>query len=295
MKGCISETTAAVGAALGKLSARIDHLDELLSVHCTSVWAGYAGCARRSDHLTLYPLLQETFPNAKIRLTSDAELLTAPLAGSRYSRCVTLICGTGSLALVWQREPGALAAPTRQVGRSGGWGPLLGDEASGWSVGKAAIKSALTYAANERPLLPWHHAVMARFEVDDVDRLISGVSLLDISLPHAEADSERKRRIASCSRIVVEAAIDMDSEATRILAYVAAEVVDLLRPLVGTLPPVNLRETMLIVTGGLSQADAFWEEVQRKMASEGWEWGEVMKVSDAAMTGLERMIREVFE
>ncbi|KAK4687427.1 hypothetical protein P7C73_g2695, partial [Tremellales sp. Uapishka_1] len=223
------------------------------------VWGGYAGCARLCDREMLYPALRSLFPRATVRLTSDAELLTAPMITLGYDKAVTLICGTGSLALAWTRR----ADDITQTGRSGGWGSLLGDEGSGWSLGKEAVKSVLTYAANQRELLDWHKEILQRFGVADPDRLVAAAISLDPQLPHPLADSERKKRIASCSPVVYEAS-EGDAEARRIVESVAAEVIQTLAPLV---LEEETRSTVLVVTGGLSQADRFWEQVEKGMAS----------------------------
>jgi N-acetylglucosamine kinase-like BadF-type ATPase len=168
------------------------------------------------------------------------------------------------------------------MGRNGGWGSLLGDEGSGWSLGREAIKSVLSYAANKRDLLPWHLSILDRFELDNPDRLITAVSQLDTNLSHGLADSGRKKRIASCAKVAVKAAEKGDVEATRIVVKVAEEIIGTIRPLVDR-PGV----TLLVVTGGLAGAEVFWKEVERGMKHMGWNWAEVIKVDDPAMEGLQ--------
>ena len=237
-----------------------------------------AGCARPPDHALLFPRLVELFPEADVQLTSDGQLLTAPLrrrisAPNAPRQCVTLICGTGSMAVHYEVSDGV-----RQIARRGGWGSLLGDEGSGWSMGRKAITSVLTYAANHQPPPAWHQRVLDRFGVTDSSSLLGAASRLDTSLEHGVADSERKKRIAGCTRVVIEAATEAEDEALRILRVVADEVVgEVLAPLMGG---VSAGECMLVVGGGLGQVGLFKGEVEARMREGGWAWREVVYVDD---------------
>lgn len=289
---CLTATKEAVSNALSALAQKDSHAalswppSAAGDSGFTAVWAGYAGCARPPDHALLFPHLKPLL-GPHLRLTGDAELLVAPLAGRSVDACVTLICGTGSLGLLWRKDADGERA--QQVARSGGWGPLLGDEGSGWSLGKAAVKSVLTFSANNRPLRSWHSAVLLHFglAVDQANRLITACAGLDNTLAPSLADSERKRRIAACTRIAVDAARAGDDEAFRIVRKVASEVVDTLEPLVAALGD---EKALLVVAGGLGQVDVFWHEVERGMQARGWTWDEVVKLADPGMSGLMSLV-----
>ena len=173
---------------------------------------------------------------------------------------------------------------------------MLGDEGSGWSLGREGIKSVLTYTANSRPLLPWHRDILERFGVvDEPHRLLTALTTLDPGLPVNVADSERKKRIAACTKDVVQAALGGDDEALVLLRRVAAEVVDLLRPLVDGVDidhdgdqeiKTGPKDTILVVGGGLANVDAFWDIVESGMKAEDWEWAMVRRVDEAALEGI---------
>jgi N-acetylglucosamine kinase-like BadF-type ATPase len=148
-------------------------------------------------------------------------------------------------------------------------------------MGKAAITSVLTCAANNVPLVRWQEAVLAHFGIESANQLITACSGLDPSLAPAVADSERKKRIAACTRIVVGAA-DKDEEARSVVRSVAAQVVDVLQPLVDRLEGTGV----LVVAGGLGQVDVFWKEVEALMQVKGWRWEAVVKMSDPGLSGL---------
>jgi N-acetylmuramic acid 6-phosphate etherase len=219
-----------------------------------------------------------------VRLTGDGELLTAPALGGGPQRFVTFICGTGSLALLWDYKEGR----AEQVARSGGWGPLLDDAGSGWALGKEAVKSVLTFAANRRELRAWHRDLLAHFGLDrttGADRLIAASSRLDPERTPADGDAERKKRIAGCSRIVVAAAEGGDDEAVRLLGVVAEQVCATLAPL-----EAGLEETMIVVAGGLGQVEAFWGLVEKRFEERGWRF-QTVKMPEPGRSGLEALLK----
>lgn len=293
MENCIAQTRVAVDSALETLGCAVK--SETGGYAFDAVWAGYAGCARPGDRAALRPALEELFPNTRLRLTGDGELLVSPILDSGAQEGITLICGTGSLALLWRREERRTdsndiewVADMRRVGRSGGWGSLLADEGSGWSLGKKAITSVLTAHANGVPLLPWQLGILQHFGVDNADDLITASSRLDTALLPSVADSERKTRIAACTRICVQAAEQGDTAALAVIQHVAAEVVDTLAPLrkKSQTPPV------LVVTGGLGQVDVFWDEVEKVMHQRDVLFQSIVKLPDPGTSGLESLVHE---
>lgn len=255
----------------------------------TQIWSAYAGCARPPDFAILQPPLERLFPDSPVRLTSDAELLSSPALHSPAQRCINLICGTGSLALLWEKRDGQL----QQSARSGGWGPLLGDEGSGWSLGREGVKSLLSASANGSPLRPWQEEILKAFGVkDEPQALIRVSSILDTGLPHGEADRVRRGRISHCSRMVISGAESGDDLALQAVDKVAMEVIEVLRPLVKRLDQ-DERDTMLVVAGGLGQVDLFWSRVVEEMEKLGWMWYEVVKMAEPALEGVKLLAQNL--
>lgn len=259
-----------------------------------AVWAGYAGCGRVSDRELLFPHLAPLFP-ASLRLTGDGDLLCAPMTGLGAS----LICGTGALAQLWSVP--FHGEPVRLL-RSGGWGSVLDDRGSAWSLGKAGVCSVLFYAANNMPLLPWQEALLARLGTD-AEGLIRTACALDTGLAHADADSRRKTTIAGLSDLVVAAAAEGDQEAKRILHRIAGEVCEILEPVRAKLDEMTAErggvkgegggkedETTLVVAGGLGLNTTFWSCVEEQFQARGWAW-RVVTVADPARAGLEHLLR----
>ena len=92
---------------------------------------GAAGLWARADRAAARRLLRGW--GRQVRILSDAELAhRAAFAGGPG---ILIAGGTGSIALARDRRG--------RVRRAGGWGPLLGDEGSGFWIGRAALRDAV--------------------------------------------------------------------------------------------------------------------------------------------------------
>ena len=96
-----------------------------------SVCLGLAGVGRADDRAIFDDWVRKRLPGAAFRVANDAELVLA--AGSEAGWGLAVIAGTGSIA--YGRNPAGVIA------RAGGWGPLLGDEGSGYAIGRAAFRA----------------------------------------------------------------------------------------------------------------------------------------------------------
>ncbi len=96
------------------------------------VYAGAGGIDTDDDAAALAALIAPHVPGAKITVVHDSRLL---LAAGGASSGVAVIAGTGSAA--WGRNS------LGQEARAGGWGYLLGDEGSGYWLGREAVRHSL--------------------------------------------------------------------------------------------------------------------------------------------------------
>ncbi|MGI6566786.1 MAG: hypothetical protein GX047_06390 [Firmicutes bacterium] len=99
------------------------------------VVAGLAGADRPLDRERLWPVIWNQLPlrPAQLRVEHDARVALAAATGNKPG--IILIAGTGSIAF-------GIDDTGREV-RAGGWGPILGDEGSGYFIGKAALTAVL--------------------------------------------------------------------------------------------------------------------------------------------------------
>ncbi|HLZ22081.1 MAG TPA: BadF/BadG/BcrA/BcrD ATPase family protein [Ktedonobacterales bacterium] len=165
-----------------------------------AAWLGLAGVDRPADHTILLPHLS-SLANA-VHLTNDAELLLSALPGQAG---VVLIAGTGSIA-VGRSSRGATT-------RAGGWGHILGDEGSGYDIGRRALVAATRFADGRGEptlLLP---RILRAWHLTEANELIS----------HVYYD-EDKAAIARLAPLVLQAAREDDHAARRIVRRAAIEL-----------------------------------------------------------------------
>lgn len=115
-----------------------------------AAWIGVAGVDRPQDIMDLTPVLSKLFsisPGPNLRIENDTCLLASPLSRhSDVNTAVVAISGTGSIVVSFEENPdGGLQA----LGRAGGWGWLLGDEGSGYYIGREALRRILDVSDQE--------------------------------------------------------------------------------------------------------------------------------------------------
>jgi N-acetylglucosamine kinase-like BadF-type ATPase len=165
-----------------------------------NAWLGLAGVDRRADHALLLPRLRELAE--QVRLTNDGELLLAGLPGTVG---VVLISGTGSIAL--GRDVAGRKA------RSGGWGHILGDEGSGYSIAQQALQAVVRSSDGRGPQTALRERILQAWNLLDTDALIGEI--------YGEQD---KAKIASLSSSVMITARSGDAVAAAIVQQAAKEL-----------------------------------------------------------------------
>jgi N-acetylglucosamine kinase-like BadF-type ATPase len=190
------------------------------------------GAAGAGDPLVASALeaaLRRFFPNGSIGVRDDAEiaLRAAVLDGD----AAVLIAGTGSIAYA-------------QIGgkahRSGGYGYLLGDEGSGFSIGRAALAAMLRWYDGRAAHAELFDAIAARLQIADAQALLGRV--------YSEGDPVPT--IASVAPLVLDRAGAGERLAAKIVQTAALELVDLLKSLAQR-AGFAARELPLVFCGGL--------------------------------------------
>jgi len=174
------------------------------------VYAGAGGIDTDQDAAALASLIEPHAPGAKITVVHDSRLL---LAAGGASTGVAVIAGTGSAA--WGMNGDGDEA------RAGGWGYLLGDEGSGYWLGREAVRHSLRRMNQGQEPDELTRALLDSCNMDDPNKLIA--------LFHSP-DTGR-RFWAQQARLVVEAADaghrvsrDLIDQAGKDLADMAAQV-----------------------------------------------------------------------
>jgi len=106
-----------------------------------AICLGIAGVDRPNDAATVRGIMRRIGFNSRVLIVNDA--LIALETGAPGRPGVVIISGTGSIA--YGRNAAGEAA------RSGGWGYVLGDEGSGYWIGRAALRAVLRAADRRGP------------------------------------------------------------------------------------------------------------------------------------------------
>ncbi|HEV7666751.1 MAG TPA: BadF/BadG/BcrA/BcrD ATPase family protein [Chloroflexota bacterium] len=183
-------------AAIGPLLAR-----QRVVIHVGTTGLSVPG---RRDSIALE--LNTRFPSAEIRVTNDA--LIALWGGLGGREGVAVLAGTGSIAL-------ARSADGREA-RAGGWGYLLGDEGSGFWLGRAALLELLR--EREGRAAP---QALTRAVVDALGLAAASATVSQVIAWTTAESGDTVGRIASLAPLVSRAAAAGDPAAIQILAQAA--------------------------------------------------------------------------
>lgn len=126
------------------------------------IFLGLAGAGRESDRKEIVALFHDTEFNKKVIVDSDA---MAALAGAfATGPGIIIISGTGAICFGKNNQG--------KIVRSGGWGYLLGDEGSGYFIGREAIIAALKDFDGRGEKTSLKDKLAAHFRLNSIDQII---------------------------------------------------------------------------------------------------------------------------
>ena len=175
------------------------------------VYAGAGGIDTDEDAAALAALIAPHVPGARITVVHDSRLL---LAAGGASTGVAVIGGTGSAA--WGRNSRGEEA------RAGGWGYLLGDEGSGYWLGREAVRHSLRRMNQGLEPDELTTALLASCGVDDPTRLIALFHSPDTGRRYW---AERARLVVDAAAAGHVASQELVDQAGRDLAALALQTV----------------------------------------------------------------------
>jgi N-acetylglucosamine kinase-like BadF-type ATPase len=169
-----------------------------------AICLGIAGVDREDEAQIVRAIMRRIGYKSRVVVVNDA--LIALVAGARDEPGILINAGTGSI--VYGRNAAGQAA------RAGGWGHMIGDEGSGYWIGREALAAVMRAADGRGPDTALAAEVLAYFNVADVSRL-----------PRIVYDREMPRMsVAALGPIVQTVAADGDAVAVRILERAADEL-----------------------------------------------------------------------
>ena len=170
-----------------------------------AICLGIAGVDREDEAQVVRAMMRRIGYKSRVLVVNDA--LIALVAGARDEPAIVLIAGTGSIA--YGRNASGEAA------RAGGWGHMIGDEGSGYWIGREALAAVMRGADGRGPETGLAGEILAHFNVSDVSQL-----------PRIVYDRDQPRMsVAALGPIVQRVAEQGDAVATRILERAADELV----------------------------------------------------------------------
>lgn len=166
-----------------------------------------AGCDRDAERAMVQQWAREAAVAEQVIVTNDAlPILYAASAGG----CgIALIAGTGSLAF-GRNSQGSTA-------RSGGWGPLFGDEGSGYQIALAGLRAAARFADGRGPETALLRACLSRWGLREPSELV----------PAIYAPGVDRAQIAGTAEVVFQAAQDGDAVAVSIVKDASTELAEM--------------------------------------------------------------------
>jgi len=157
------------------------------------VCLGMAGVDRAADQAVVRAILSRVAPRSQVVVVNDA--LIALEAGLPGAPGVVVIAGTGSIAYGRNRDG--------RAARAGGWGPLLGDEGSGYWMGRQALRAVVRAADGRGPYTQLTARVLTHFGVARSQDLVRAIyhgtvepATVAAIAPHVEAAAAQSDEIA---------------------------------------------------------------------------------------------------
>jgi N-acetylmuramic acid 6-phosphate etherase len=196
----------------------------------------------------------------QVQVTNDCEGLLA--AGTRAGWGVALVAGTGSITF-GRTEQG-------HTSRTGGWGYLMGDEGSAYTVALAGLKAAVRSADGREP--------QGRLLPDYLNRL--GLQQPDDFLQAIYLNHPERAWIASLADVVTKAADAGDPAALRILGSAAEELALLIATTARKLD-LSGKPIPICYTGGLIlNSSTLQDRVAQELARQEIEIDQFVAVED---------------
>ncbi len=224
----------------------IDRATDGREVTLAAVCLGMAGVDRDDDGRIMRDMMRRMGYRSNTLIVNDA--LIALVAGAGANRGVVIIAGTGSI--VYGVSHHGIAA------RAGGWGPILGDEGSGYWVGRRALAAVMRDADCRGPRTVLTPLVLAHFGLPNPQALV----------PEIYHQPQGRRAIASLAAVVDQARAEGDLVAKEIMSRAADELALAAGSVIRRLEMRGEQFPILLAGGMLRESEWLSAEVRSRMA-----------------------------
>ncbi len=211
---------------------------------CAVLQVGFAGASNPSAGILLEQAIREEGFSGELRLAGDHETM---LYGAVGREGAVLISGTGSICMGkngWG-----------ETARCGGWGYLIGDEGSGYAIGRDILAAVARAHDGRGPNTLLSGQVFETLGISRMEELIRFVY----------DPATDKAKIASLAPLLISA-LEREDEAARAIAVRAAGELALMAATV--LGRLSLEAGVIALTGSiLTQMPAIRQRVEEELAS----------------------------
>jgi N-acetylglucosamine kinase-like BadF-type ATPase len=259
-QSCQALTTAIEGALVNVLGPQARQEGRVWrSARIAAACFGLAGIDSPEDEADVSRWVREQAITPRFAVINDSELILA--AGTPEGWGVALVGGTGSVCLGRTREGRTI--------RVGGWGPILGDEGSGYQIAISALHRVTQTADGRADAKALLEAVLRHWSLREAGALIR----------HVHADTMSPSDIAGLASVVLDLATRGDAHAKVIVEGAAS---DLARHVQSVVKKMGVAKPPLALAGGLLRASLR----QAVLARVSEEVGAVNYVTDPPLGGL---------
>jgi N-acetylglucosamine kinase-like BadF-type ATPase len=194
----VAEIDLAIAAAFAEANRR----------RCTvgAMCIAAAGVARRAEQQRLTAYAVRHHWAEAVDVVDDAQPVLA--AGTPDDWGIAVIAGTGSIVV--GRSPGG------KMARAGGWGPLLGDEGSAYSIAVEGLRAAVRAVDGRGPQTRLTDDLLKALKLTSPQQLVA--TIYDTPLSRSQ--------LARLAPIVTQAAIEADPVAGHIVDHAAVALAE---------------------------------------------------------------------
>lgn len=211
----------------------------------SAICLGMAGVDRPGDEQIIRQMVHEIISVPRVRVVNDAVVALVGGVGRPYG--VAIISGTGSIAYGINARG--------QIRRAGGWGYLLGDEGSGYDIGRRALQAALRAYDGRGQLTRLLPMLLAHLNLARIEDLMALVHLQGFE----------RHQIAALVPLVEQAAREGDQVARDILCGAAEELALAARAVIQGLEMQDEVFDVVLVGGVFKTGVSLLEEVRARV------------------------------
>lgn len=234
-----------------------------------SAGLGIAGVGREPEMQRVRGWLPEFFPALKSSWVGH-DAAAALRQGAGALRGIVLIAGSGSFCYG--------VAPGGQSVRAGGWGRELGDEGSGYWIGRQALHMVTGMADGRIEPTKLLNEVLNRLGLDRPEQLIAWANAHDRAL--------LTRETAALAPVVLSLCADGDRVACRIIDHAIQMLIEHVLAVARRLDRIERtpRHTLVCAGGLFSGNDSFFARFRNVLNAEGHLFN-IMRLTEPAALG----------